>query len=94
MEFPKMLYKGVKPNAFDQLEAAQTAVVQNADEEAQARKAGWHGFGEAPKAAEAKSQTAETGQAAPVTAAADKPAAQTKQAKTPKAAAADKPAEA
>lgn len=94
MEFPKMLYKGVKPNAFDQLEAEHTAVVQNADEEVQARKAGWHGFDEAPKAPEAKSQTAEAGQTAPVTAVADKPAAQPKQAKTPKAAVADKPAEA
>lgn len=52
MEFPKMLYKGVKPNAFEQLEAEHTAVVQNADEEAQARKAGWHGFDEQPVAAE------------------------------------------
>ena len=38
-EFPKMLYKGVKPNAFGQLEAEQTTIVQDADEEAQARKA-------------------------------------------------------
>ena len=93
MEFPKMLYKGVKPNAFDQLEAEQTTVVQGADEEAQAREAGWHGFDETPQAPEAKSQTAETGQTVPVTAA-DKPAAQPKQAKPPKSAAADKPAEA
>lgn len=94
MEFPKMLYKGVKPNAFEQLEAEQTTVVQDADEEAQAREAGWHGFDETPKATEAKSKTTEASQTAPVTTAADKPAAQPKQAKVPKAAVADKPEEA
>ena len=52
MDYPKMLYKGVKPNAFEQLEAEQTTVVQDADEEAQAREAGWHGFDEQPMAAE------------------------------------------
>lgn len=52
MDFPKMLYKGVKPNAFDRLEAEQSTTVQDAEEEAQARKAGWHGFDEQPQAAE------------------------------------------
>lgn len=52
MEFPKMLYKGVKPNAFDQLEAEQHTTVQDQGEETQARKAGWHGFDEQPAAAE------------------------------------------
>ena len=101
MEFPKMLYKGVKPNAFGQLEAEQTTIVQDADEEAQARKAGWHSFDEQPKkpapeqtpqAPEAKSQAAEGGEPAAMTAA-DKPAAQPKPAKATKAAAADKPVE-
>lgn len=51
MDYPKMLYKGVKPNAYGQLEAEQHATVHDQDEETQARKAGWGDFKEPEPAA-------------------------------------------
>lgn len=60
MDYPKMLYKGVKPNAYGQLEAEQHTTVLGQDEETQARKAGWGDFKEpepaAPKTAQTKAQ--------------------------------------
>lgn len=60
MDYPKMLYKGVKPNAYGQLEAEQNTTVQDQGEETQARKDGWSDFKEpepaAPKAAQTKAQ--------------------------------------
>lgn len=60
MDYPKMLYKGIKPNAFGQLEAEQHTTVQDQGEETQARKDGWGDFKEpepaAPKAAQTKAQ--------------------------------------
>lgn len=108
MEFPKMLYKGVKPNVFGQLEAEHHTTVQDADQEAQAREAGWYGFSEqpnkpapkqAPAAPQEQSQAlAASGATAVEQPAANKPAAQPKKVSAPKAPkaepAANKPAEA
>ncbi|MGN1057187.1 MAG: hypothetical protein ACI4QS_10800 [Comamonas sp.] len=101
MDYPKMLYKGVKPNAYGQLEAEQHTTVHDQDEETQARKAGWHGFEEkpkqpaqtqqAPQASEGQGQAPQASETAP----AEQPAAKAPKAgksKAPKAEA-EKPAE-